>query len=83
METITTHLREVHYQLAVTCNICKAFVSMSAQVFLEHCSGCKVKLHKKISKVKEQEKPPKVSSSGTDKSCRVARCLRPFIPFHL
>ena len=53
---IATHLREVHYWLAITCDICKAFVSMLAQVILEHCSGCKVKSHKKKSKVKEQEK---------------------------
>ena len=56
-ETIATHLREVHYQLAITCDICKAFASMWVQVILKHCSGCKVKSHKKKSKVKEQEKP--------------------------
>ena len=56
METIATHLREVHYWLAITCNICKAFASMSAQIILEHHSGCKVKSHKKKSKAKEQEK---------------------------
>ena len=56
METIATHLREVHYQLAIACDICKAFASMSVQIILEHCSGCKVKLHKKKSMGKEQEK---------------------------
>ena len=55
-ETIATHLREVHYQLAITCNICKTFASMLAQIVLEHLSGCKVKLHKKKSKAKDQEK---------------------------
>ena len=56
METIATHLREVHYQLAIICDICKTFASTSAQIILEHHSGCKVKSHKKKSKVKDQEK---------------------------
>ena len=56
METIATHLREVNYWLAITYDICKAFASMSAQIILEHSSGCKVKSHKKNTKVKEQEK---------------------------
>ena len=54
---IATHLREVHYELAIACDIYKAFAGMSAQIALEHCSGCKVKSHKKKSKVKEQENP--------------------------
>ena len=40
---IATHLREVHYWLAITCDFCKVFTSMSAQSILEHCSGCKAK----------------------------------------
>ena len=56
METIVTHLRGVHYWLAITCNICKAFASMSTQIVLQHSSGCKVKLHKKKFKTKEREK---------------------------
>ena len=56
METITTHLRDGHYWLAIACNICKTFAGMSAQVILEHHSGCKLKSHKKKSKVKQQEK---------------------------
>ena len=55
-ETIATHLREVHYQLAITCDISKVFASMSAQIILDHHSGCKVKSHKKKSKVRMQEK---------------------------
>ena len=42
-ETIATHLRKVHYQLAITCDLCKSFASMSVQSILEHCSGCKAK----------------------------------------
>ena len=40
---IATHLREVHYQLAITCNLCNTFTSMSVQSILEHHSGCKAK----------------------------------------
>ena len=35
-ETITTHLREVHYRLAIVCDLCRSFASMSVQVVLEH-----------------------------------------------
>ena len=55
-ETIATHLREVHYWLSIACDICKAFANMSGQFVPEHHSGCKVKPHKRKSKVKEQEK---------------------------
>ena len=70
-EMIATNLREVHYQLAITCDLCKLFTSMSAQSVLEHHSGCKAKCmkehaeqeghkakksHKKNPKVQEQEK---------------------------
>ena len=47
---------EVHYRMATACDICKALASMSAQVILEHCAGCKTKLHRKKSKSKDQEK---------------------------
>ena len=57
METIATHLREVHHRLAITCDICKAFASMSVQVVLEHHVRCKIKLHKKKLRAKDQEKP--------------------------
>ena len=30
-EMIATHLREVHYRLAITCNLCKSFTSMFTQ----------------------------------------------------
>ena len=55
-ETIAIHLREVHYQLAITCDICKSFASMLVQIILEHHSTCKAKSHKKKSKAIEQEK---------------------------
>ena len=70
-EMIAAHLREVHYWLAITYNLCKSFASMSAQSILEHHSGCKAKhakecaeqeepkakkSHKKKLKVQEQEK---------------------------
>ena len=69
---IATHFWEVHYRLAIVCDLCKLFTSMSAQSGLEHCSGCKAKhtkecaeqegnekarrSHKKKSKAQEQEK---------------------------
>ena len=56
METIATYLREVHYQLAIICDICKAFASMSVEIILDYHSGCKVKSHKRSPKAKEQEK---------------------------
>ena len=42
-EMTATHLREVYYPLAIPCNLCKSFTSMSAQSILEHHSGCKAK----------------------------------------
>ena len=35
-EMIATHLREVHYRLAITCDLCKSFASMSTQSVLDH-----------------------------------------------
>ena len=35
-ETIATHLREVHYWLAITCDVYKAFASISVQIILKH-----------------------------------------------
>ena len=55
-ETIAICLREVHYCLAIVCDIWQSFTSMSAQVVLKHCSRCKVQPHKKKPKAKEQEK---------------------------
>ena len=43
MQTISIHLREVHYWLAIVCNICRLFASISVQVILEHRANCKVK----------------------------------------
>ena len=94
-EMIATHLREVHYQLAIICDLCKSFTSMSAQSFLEHHSGCKAKCTKECTeqegcklKVTQEEvkdtragKTPKVSLSDIDESYRVKRCLTPSIQF--
>ena len=64
-ETISIHLREVHYWLAIVCNIRSLFASISVQVILEHRVSCKVirstehrvkKSLKKKSKAREQEK---------------------------
>ena len=92
---IATHLREVYYQLTITCNLYNSLTSMSVQSILEHCSGCKVK-HAKECKEEEghkakshprrnwcesRKKLPKVSLDGTDESCRVERYLTPSIQF--
>ena len=55
MKTIATHLCEVHYRLAIACYVCRLFTSMSAQVVLEHQSGCRTKSNKK-SKSRKQDK---------------------------
>ena len=93
---IATNLREVYYQLAITCDLCKSFASMSVQSILEHHSGYKAKctkeaaeqegydakkLHMKKLEVWEQEKLPKASLIGTDESCRAKRFLTPSIQF--
>ena len=49
-DTISVHLREVHYCLAFACDLCYLFTSMSVQVVLEHHSRCMVRSHKKKSK---------------------------------
>ena len=46
METITIHLHEVHYWMAIVCDICWAFACMTAPNILDHWSGCKVKCDK-------------------------------------
>ena len=62
---IATHVREVHYRLAIMCDLCKSFVSMSAQSFLDHCSGCKAKCAKECA---EQEGHEKAKKSHKEKS---------------
>ena len=66
-ETTATLLREVHYKLAIACDICQSFANMSVQVVLEHRSKCWMKSHRK-SKMKAH----KVS---VNESCRVAKHL--------
>ena len=39
-ETITVHLREVHYRMVNVCDICQSYTSMNTQVIPDHCSGC-------------------------------------------
>ena len=41
-ETIV-YLWEVHYRMAIMCDICLAFAGMTTQSVLDHCSGCKMK----------------------------------------
>ena len=64
-ETIATHLREVHYRLTITCDLCKSFASMSAQSVLDQHSGCKAKHAKEHA---EQEVHEKAKKSHKKKS---------------
>ena len=73
---IATNLREVHYRLSISCDICWVFTSMSMQVVLEHQSRCRMRSHKK-SKIK---KPPKTS---INESCRVIKVHETFHPILL
>ena len=70
-EAIATHLREVHYRLAITCDICQSFTIMPGQVVLEHQSRCRSKSHMR-SRQRSRTKPPKAS---INESCKVVRCL--------
>ena len=42
-ETIAIHLWEVHYMMAIACDKCQAFCSMSTQSILDHHWGWKAK----------------------------------------
>ena len=57
---IATHLREVHYRLAIMCNLCMSFTSMSAQSILEHHSGCKAECTKECAEQEGHEKVKKL-----------------------
>ena len=43
-EMIAIHLREVHYRLAIACNSCKSFASMSALSILDTTLGARPSL---------------------------------------
>ena len=45
-ETIAVHFWKVHYRMAIMCNICWAFASMTTQSILDHHSGSKVRCNK-------------------------------------
>ena len=67
---IATHLREVHHQLAITCDLCKSFASMSVQCILEHHSGCKAKCAKECA---EQEGHKAKKTHGEIKGARTGK----------
>ena len=58
-EMIATHLRGVHYRLAIACDLCKSFSSMSTQRILDLSSGCKAK-HSKECAEQGHEKEKKL-----------------------
>ena len=68
METIATHLCEVHYQMTIVCDICWVFACMTVQNIQDHWSECKLKsdkeheaheVHHKIQRSQDQKKESK------------------------
>ena len=55
-KTVTIHLREVHYRMAIMCNICRLFASMNVQIILDHHPGCKAKCDKENAEPEGHEK---------------------------
>ena len=58
-KTIAIHLWEVHYRMAIMCNICWAFAGMSTQSILDHQSGYKAKYDKECVECGGPMKAPK------------------------
>ena len=58
-EAIFIHLWEVHYQMAIVCDICQMFASMSAQNVLNHQAKYKAKCNKECTECKGHEKAKK------------------------
>ena len=54
-KTIAVHHREVHYRLAIACDICQSFASILVQAVLEHQLKCRAKSHKKSQLRKQEE----------------------------
>ena len=57
---IVIHLSEVHYRMAIVCDICQSFAGMNTQSVLDHCSGCKAKQDKKHAEHEGQAKANKL-----------------------
>ena len=66
-KTIAIHLREVHYRMAIMCEICQAFASMSTQSVLDHHSGSKAKCNKEYVESERPTKAPKKKKSWGQK----------------
>ena len=64
---IATHFCEVHYRMAIMCNICQAFAGMSTQSILDHHSGCKAKCDKEHAACEGPAKTPKKKKSQSQK----------------
>ena len=63
-KTITVHLSEVHYRIAIVCDVWWYFASMNAQNILDHHSGCKAKCDRECMEQGGQEKVKKSKSQG-------------------
>ena len=64
-ETTAIHPWEVHYRMAIVCNICCAFAAMSILSIVDHHSGCQAKCNKEC--VKGLQKPLQKRKSLQDK----------------
>ena len=76
-EMVATHLTEVHYSLAFTCDLCTLFASMSTKSILDHCPGCKTKWTKECAEHEGHKKEivtqEKVQGMRTGKNILLAR----------
>ena len=55
-KTMTIHIREVHYRMAIVCDVCWSFASMWTQHILDHHSRCKAKCDRECVEQEAQEK---------------------------
>ena len=67
METIAIHLCEVHYWMAIACDICWVFASMTVQNIQDHWSVCKWKCDKEHMEWESCEAHGKVQKSQDSK----------------
>ena len=81
-KTTTNHLREVHYRLAIACDVYWLFASMSVQVVLEHQSRCRMKSHKK-SKAKKQDEASWSQLQWVLQGSKMPKTFHPILPMNV
>ena len=60
LKQLSSILREVHYRMAIVCEVCQSFASMNTQHILDHHSGCKAKCDRDCMEQERQEKMKKL-----------------------